>query len=564
MPQIDAGKLNEYADIVFSRCNSFNDYTLEVIGKRIKAIGRLSAADQIALKNIADVSGDIKAITNKLAEITEQNVKDIEAIYTKVVTDGVNSYQPLYDFKGIPFIPFEQNKYAQFLVWHWAEQTAEQMINLSQTKALCFEKYNLEGEVIGSAPLEGAFQKAIDDAVIAVSTGATDFNTAMRKTVENLGGSGVKVAYGSGVNRSFSGMVRQNLLYGAKQSAQAYDRYVGEKLGCDGFEVDYHPHPRPSHEFMGGKMYSYSGTVRIGGRIYEDGTEALARLGDYGCLHFKTDVILGVSNPRYDEKWLEEQKVEDKELIEYNGVKKTKYEWQQGARRLEAETRRQRDIAYMAKASGDKTLERKAKEKIAFYRKGYDDLCGKVGLEKRYNRMATYPVKSVDNVGKSGIMKVQGGKIMNINNVESPIEQRNTAKGNPNAILQFDRPLNNRQQKLLNSLLEYDSKVIIKKKDVNMRDLAALTAVTGDEFALFTKGSERLVVRGNANSVNIDIEKANELSKQGYKWSGHTHPGVDKNSLMASIGDKEILKCFKQKVGYIYNSKGEFLDFWKE
>ena len=43
---------------------------------------------------------------------------------------------------------------------------------------------------------------------------------------------------------------------------------------------------------MGGKMYAYEGTVTIGGKTYENGSEALARLGDYGCLHFKTDVIL--------------------------------------------------------------------------------------------------------------------------------------------------------------------------------------------------------------------------------------------------------------------------------
>lgn len=158
-------------------------------------------------------------------------------------------------------------------------------------------------------------------------------------------------------------------------------------------------------------------------------------------------------------------------------------------------------------------------------------------------------------------MKVQGDKIMNINNIDSPIEQRNTGKGNPNAIIIFDRPLNNRQKRLLENLKGYDSSVVVKKKEVNMKDLSALTAVTGDEFAMFTKGSERIVIRGNSISVNIDTVKATELNRQGYKWSGHTHPGIGKNCLQASPGDMEILKCFKQKVAYIYNSQGEYLEF---
>ena len=414
MPQIDEKKLNEYADAVFNRCNYFNDYTLSTIGRRIKSIGQLNTADQIALKNMADISGDMAAITKKLAEITKMNVSDIEKIYAQTVTDGVNSYKPLYDFKGMQFVPFEQNEFAQQLVRNWAVQTAEEMINLSRTKALCFDKYNLAGDVVGSTPLSGAFQKAIDDAVIAVSTGTTDFNTAMRETVKRLGGSGVKVTYGSGVNRSLSGMVRQNLLYGAKQAAQAYDEHVGNQLGCDGFAVDYHAHPRPTHAFMGGEMYSYDGDVTINGRTYKDGAEALARLGDYGCLHFKTDVILGVSEPRYDAQWLAEQKAKDNTLIEFNGKQKTAYEWQQAQRRIETETRRQRDIAYMANASGDKALVRQCEDKIIAYRKTYDDLCETVGLEKRYNRMATYYPKSVDKTGGNGIINIRGENNLDI------------------------------------------------------------------------------------------------------------------------------------------------------
>lgn len=97
-----------------------------------------------------------------------------------------------------------------------------------------------------------------------------------------------------------------------------------------------------------------------------------------------------------------------------------------------------------------------------------------------------------------------------------------------------------------------------------MKDLAALTAETGDEFAMFTKGNERLIIRGNKNSVNVNIAMAEDLSRQGYKWSGHTHPGIGKNCLTASPGDVEILRCFEQRVAYIYNSQGTYLEFGKD
>ena len=153
---------------------------------------------------------------------------------------------------------------------------------------------------------------------------------------------------------------------------------------------------------------------------------------------------------------------------------------------------------------------------------------------------------------------------MNINNIDSPIEQRNTGKGNPSGIVHIGRPLNNRQRRLLEKLPEYDSKITVRKNDVSMKDLAALTAHTGDEFAMFTKGRERLIMRGNGNSVNVDLEKAKELSQQGYKWSGHTHPGVVADFATPSQGDRDILECFSQKTSAIYNSLGKYRTFEKE
>ena len=153
----------------------------------------------------------------------------------------------------------------------------------------------------------------------------------------------------------------------------------------------------------------------------------------------------------------------------------------------------------------------------------------------------------------------------NINNpiIDSPIDQRNTGKGNPNAVLHSGRPLNARQQKLLDMLDSYDSRATVSKQDVNMKDLSALTAVTGVEFAMFTKGRERLIIRGNSIHVNVDPKTASQLNQDGYRWSGHTHPGYNELCLWASDGDKLILNQFKQETSVIYNSTGQFLTFDK-
>ncbi|MBR6029181.1 MAG: hypothetical protein IKP40_08815 [Clostridia bacterium] len=156
------------------------------------------------------------------------------------------------------------------------------------------------------------------------------------------------------------------------------------------------------------------------------------------------------------------------------------------------------------------------------------------------------------------------GKITTAGSIYSPIEQRNTGKGIPGAIIHMDRPLNNRQQTLLNMLPGFGSTVIVPRSSVNMTDLAALTAFTGNEFAMFTKGAERMIVRGSAVETPVDINRAGELRDEGYRWSGHTHPGTDDSSLIPSSGDHSILEVFGQDRSEIYNSLGHHGPIWRD
>ena len=105
---------------------------------------------------------------------------------------------------------------------------------------------------------------------------------------------------------------------------------------------------------------------------------------------------------------------------------------------------------------------------------------------------------------------MDGEKNVIFNTIGSPIEQRGSDGGNPNAILHCGSPLNRRQRVLLAMLPEYDSRAVVRKDRVSMKDLSALTAATGDEFALFTRGPKRLVIRGDtepkSNKKNNNME----------------------------------------------------------
>ena len=146
--------------------------------------------------------------------------------------------------------------------------------------------------------------------------------------------------------------------------------------------------------------------------------------------------------------------------------------------------------------------------------------------------------------------------------INSPIEQgRTDGVGEPWAIKRHGKPLDDRQQAHLDRLPGFDSRVEVDKSGVSMMDLAALTAKTGDEFAMFTQGDKRLIVRGDGAKVNIDTADAVKMNAQGYEWTGHTHAGCN---LMPSVGDKKVLSAFCHNSSAIYNSFGDSCDFYKD
>jgi hypothetical protein len=226
-----------------------------------------------------------------------------------------------------------------------------------------------------------------------IASGATDFHTAMRESIIQLGGGGVQVEYASGVSRRLDTVVRQNLLWGAKQASIEYNEMIGQELGCDGIEIDYHSNPRPSHEIMQGKQYSIVGKKTINGITYEDAYEQGidgegGLLNDYGCLHYKTPIILGISEPRYSEKELARLKEQDKKTYEIDGKQVTGYEATQMQRRLETAIRNEKSIKNMAQAEGNKKLVSDCNAKIKTYQGKYDEISEITGIQGDKKRMS--------------------------------------------------------------------------------------------------------------------------------------------------------------------------------
>lgn len=379
----DISKLEQQADLLMQNVMGWENSTLQRIGKRIKRYGKLSLADVKSINNIATVKQDMDAITKELAKVTGYNISQIEQMYGELLEEQHLANQPLYDYRGKKFVPFKDNKELQAMARAYAKTTGETMINLAKTKALCILDHN--GNVKG---LQRAYTDILDKAVMQVTTGATDFHTAMRDSIIELGGSGVRVDYGGGVTRRLDTVVRQNLLWGAKQASVEYNEMIGEELGCDGYEVDWHSNPRPSHEFMQGKQFVVGKARTINGVHFDSFDEAEKRLQDYGCLHYKTPIICGVSEPRYSQEELKRLNEQNAKKYTIDGKEYSGYEVTQMQRRLETAVRNEKSIKHTAQSEGDKKLVRDCNAKIKAYQTKYNEIGEITGIQGDKKRMS--------------------------------------------------------------------------------------------------------------------------------------------------------------------------------
>lgn len=380
--------LEEQANLLFENFAGWENRVLKYIGGRLKITGTLSPADIKQLNNIAVINGDMDAIIKDLAKTVGRSVPEIEKIYADVISEQHESNRYLYDYRGKPFVPFDENRQLQSLVRAYSRTSAAEMLNITATKGLGF--VGADGTF---TDMRTALYNALGEATIQVATGARDFNSAMKDTIERMGGSGIRVDYASGVTRSVESVIRQNILWGVKQASTEYNDMVGEELGCDGIEIDWHSNPRPSHEFMQGKQYSLDGKKTVNGVTYEDATPALEALKDYGCLHFKTPIILGVSEPAYSPEQLKELNRKNKEPITIGKKTMSGYEWKQAMRNLESEARRtKRDIS-LAEGMQFEDYRKRKNKRLKAIRKKYNEIAEATGIKAQPEKMRMYKKK---------------------------------------------------------------------------------------------------------------------------------------------------------------------------
>ena len=382
----DISKLQTYEDYIANNITEWEAESIARVCRKIGKIGRMSKKELEKFDADKEAKKEWKRIVAALAIATALNIRTLKKAYISEFEAWEKQNEYLYQYRGKKPLGVK-NGALQGIIDRAVKQNAKEILNLTNTKALSVLDGN--GNPIR---FQDAIYKSFGDAVKTVTEGKADFYATMRQTVQNLGDGGCRVNYGDGITRRLDTVVRQNMAYGIKQSHKEYNEIVGREIGADGIEIDYHANSRESHRYMQGKRYAKGAEGKTVNGVFYPSAEkegVYDRLyEDYNCRHYETDIILGVSEPRYSAEELRRFEEQDKRLYKIGNIEKDGYGWSQSLRACETEIRKCKDEINALKAFGNSDQQIKAlRQRIKTVRAKYNEIAEVTGISPEPKRM---------------------------------------------------------------------------------------------------------------------------------------------------------------------------------
>lgn len=230
-----------------------------------------------------------------------------------------------------------------------------------------------------------AYMNVLNRSYLEVSSGIYDYNTSIRKAIEQMVNNGITCATykrknGKIVNYSIEGVVRRDTMTAVFQASNKSVDGLSEIIGSDYVEVSSHYNARTSdrseianHAGWQGKIYKLHGFDENYGNFYAHcGEGDIEGFGGINCKHRKCSFIPGISKPtsiQYD----------------YNEVKKA-YELSQKQRYLERQVRKEKQHVEVAKSLGDEEYLKKHQSKLKQKQFNLKFFCEENDLKRDYTR----------------------------------------------------------------------------------------------------------------------------------------------------------------------------------
>lgn len=317
------------------------DSVVEDICRRLRLSGEMTESAIHQIVSLRDQGFDLSHIERRIMETEHLTQRGLDELFDRALERNQRYYDRLIKKADILPTHFSlANAELQFEILR--RQTREEFRNITQSMGFMVKT----GGRAQFLPIARAYQKVLDNAYMQVSSGAFDYNTAIKNAVLALSDSGLQyVDYASGWHNRIDVAARRAVVTGINQAAAQYSAQAMVELDTDLVEVTAHAGARntgtgfANHQSWQGKVYSFSGRdKRYPSLVAVCGYGNVAGLCGANCRHSFYPFVEGVSKRTYTDKQLREI---DPPPFEYQGRRYTAYEATQMQRKQETAIRGQ-------------------------------------------------------------------------------------------------------------------------------------------------------------------------------------------------------------------------------
>lgn len=331
------------------------DDILQDIARRIKKMDELDPLTPTAIWQAWRLAETRAVRSNTVATLAKYTGKSRAEIKRLLETAGAQTLaadDAVYTAAGLDPPPVNQSPALLNLLNAGYRQTCGTWQNLTATTA---------------NTVTGAFEDRLSRAWGLVSTGAMDYNTAIRRAVDDLADTMPYITYPSGHTDTLEVAARRAVLTGVNQTCAKLQLKRMEEMVCEFVEVTAHEGARPTHVVWQGRVYHRGGAVVQDGERYEDFETATGYgtgpgLCGWNCRHNFYPFYPGFSVRNYTDERLAEL---DARNIPYGGGLYTRYEITQMQRALERRVRKYKRRYLAETAAGVDAGQSAAKLKAA-------------------------------------------------------------------------------------------------------------------------------------------------------------------------------------------------------
>ena len=346
---------NRMANKIVAHYVELEERIIQDIVRRIVKTGEVTSTADWQINRLKIIGYSSEDIEKMLKTTLNKSYPEMFELYDKVINWEYVRNKDLYEQVNAEYIPFEKNKHLNQAINGIAQQSLEDLENI--TRSLGFY-LDINGKKT-MTPLSQVYTEHLDRACIDIVSGAFDYNSVLRRTVTQLTNSGLRtIDYVSGWHNRVDVAARRAVMTGLSQITGKITDYNAKKLGTEYFEVAWHAGARPTHAVWQGKVWTKEQLVSV------CGLGTVTGLLGANCYHEYYPFFPGISERNWTDQWLEEKNQEENKPKEFQGKEYTVYEAKQRQRQMETAMRAQREkvrALQKGKADQDEILAHKMK-----------------------------------------------------------------------------------------------------------------------------------------------------------------------------------------------------------